>query len=153
MNLKHFTKEGNVYRMKTQETFATILIGGLLLVAFGSYYAEISTLPWVFLVLAILSAISIMTKKLTIDLDKREISAKIGLVKPAVIIPIDSIRNFELYSLSQGFVRTNTALNVYYINKSGKEKSAGIAQGFTLKAMQSILNEIEEILANEQSES
>lgn len=152
MNLKHFTKEGNVYSMKTQKTFAIILIGGLLLVTFATYYAEMPTLPWVFLVLAILSAISIISKKLTIDLDKKEIHAKIGLVKPAVIIPIDSIQNFELYSLSQGFIRTNTALNVYYINKNGKEKSAGIAQGFTLKAMQSILNEIEEILANEQSE-
>src|SRR5690554_3556564 len=114
MSLKHFTKEGNVYSMKTQKTFAIILIGGLLLVTFATYYAEMPTLPWVFLVLAILSAISIISKKLTIDLDKKEIYAKIGLVKPAVIIPIDSIQNFELYSLSQGFIRTNTALNVYY---------------------------------------
>src|SRR5690554_1429812 len=149
MNLKHFTKEGNVYSMKTQKTFAIILIGGLLLVTFATYYAEMPTLPWVFLVLAILSAISIISKKLTIDMNKKEIHAKVGLVKPAVVIPIDSIQNFELYSLSQNFIRTNTALNVYYINKKGKEKSSGIAQGFTTSAMQNILNEIEEILAND----
>ena|SRR5690554_1167319 len=151
MNLKHFTKEGNIYKMKVQKTFAIILIGGLLLVAYGSYYAEISTLPWVFFALAVLSAVAIASKKLEIDLDKGEIRSKIGLVKPAVVIPIDKIQNFELFSMSQNFIRTNTALNVYYINKNGKEKSAGIAQGFTLKAMQNILNEIEEILANEPS--
>src|SRR5690554_1774926 len=118
MNLKHFTKEGNVYSMKTQKTFAIILIGGLLLVTFATYYAEMPTLPWVFLVLAILSAISIISKKLTIDLDKKEIHAKIGLVKPAVIIPIDSIQNFELYSLSQGLDRKSTRLNSSHVRIS-----------------------------------
>jgi|SRR5690554_4820640 len=149
MNLKHFTKEGNVYTMKPQFGMAIILIGGLLLVAFGSYYADIMGLMWVMLALAVLSFLAIMTKKLTIDMNKKEIHAKVGLVKPAVVIPIDSIQNFELYSLSQNFIRTNTALNVYYINKKGKEKSSGIAQGFTTSAMQNILNEIEEILAND----
>lgn len=149
MNLKHFTKDGNVYSMKPQYGMAIIVIGGLLLVAFGSYYADIIGLMWVMLALAVLSFLAITSKKLSINMNKREIHAKVGLVKPATIIPIDKIQNFELYSLSQGFVRTNTALNVYYLNENGKEKSAGIAQGFTLSAMQSILNELEEILAND----
>lgn len=149
MNLKHFKKEGNVYTMKPQYAMAIILIGGLLLFAFGAYYAAIMGLMWVMLALAVLSFWAIRTKKLSIDKNKRVIYAKNGLVQPAVIISIDSIQNFELYSLSQNFIRTNTALNVYYRNENGKEKSVGIAQGFTLSAMQSILNEIEEILADD----
>ena len=150
MNLKHFTKNGNQYTMKIQYGSSVILIGGLFAVAFGAFYIDIPALMWTMLVLGILCIVAIASKKLTIDLDKRVISAKVGLVKPAVIIPFDSIQNFEMYSLSQGFVQTNTALNVYYLNEKGKEKSAGIAQGFTKSAMQSILNEVEDILAQDE---
>lgn len=76
---------------------------------------------------------------------KRTLDAKVGLAKPPVTISIDNIQRFELFTMSNNFFKTNAMLSAYYLDKNGKEKAIQIAQGFTVKAMQSILNEIEEI--------
>lgn len=146
MKLKHFKKERNVYHMKPQYSSSILLIFGLFLFAFGAYYAEIYGLMWVMLLLGILSFWATVIKKLSIDKDKRRIQAKVGLLKPSVSISIDAIQHFELFTMSNNLITTNAMLNVYYLNEDGKEKTIQLAQGFTVKAMQSILNELEDIL-------
>lgn len=46
-----------------------------------------------------------------------------------------------------GLITTNASLEVHYL-KNGKEKSLMVAQGFSKKGMQKLLNELEEILAS-----
>lgn len=149
MNLKHFKKEGSLYSMKPQYGSAILLILGLLLFAWGAYYVDIYGLMWVMLILGVLSFWAVATKKLNIDMNKKQLYAKVGLAKPPVTISVDRIQHFELFTISNNFLRTNAMLNAYYLDESGKEKSIQIAQGFTVKAMQSILNEMEEILGDE----
>ncbi len=144
--MKHFTQDGNLYKKKAQITVNIILVVGLLVIAYAGYYAKAPAMMWVFLGLAVFSFLGTITQRLVIDLDNRVISGKMALLKPSFRIPIDNIQNFELYSLSQNFIRTNTALNLYYINDKGKEKVTSIAQAFSMKPIQNILNEIEEIL-------
>lgn len=149
MHLKHFKQEGNLYEIKPQYGSSIILIVGLFLFAFGAYYVDIYGLMWAMLILGILSFWAIATKKLSIDMDKRSLYAKVGLAKPPVTISIESIQRFELFTMSNNFFKTNAVLSAYYIDENGTEKTIQIAQGFTVKTMQSILNEMEEIIGNE----
>ncbi|MDR2281766.1 MAG: hypothetical protein LBE37_01075 [Sphingobacterium sp.] len=147
MNLKHFKQEGSLlYEMKPQYGSSIILIAGLFAFAFVGYYVAIYGLMWVMLILGVLSFWAIATKKMSIDMDKRLLHAKVGLAKPQVTISIDSIQRFELFTMSNNFIKTNAMLSAYYLDESGKEKAIQIAQGFRVKAMQSILNEMEEII-------
>lgn len=149
MNLKHFKQQGSLYSMKPQYGSGILLITGLVLFAFGAYYVDIYGLMWVMLILVILCFWAIATKKLSIEMQKRELYAKVGIGKPALNISIDEIQRFELYTISNHFFKTNAMLSAYYLDENGKEKAIQIAQGFTVKSMQSILNEIEEIIGNE----
>lgn len=149
MKLKQFTQDGNLFKMKPLYGFNLILTGGLLLFAFLGYYADLPGLMWTILALAVLSFVSVSRKKLWIDINKKEIYVKSALIAPERTIPIDRIQNFELHTVSQYFIRTNASLNVYYIDQNGNEKLTGLAPGFTVSAIQNILNEIEDILANE----
>ncbi len=149
MNLKHFKQEGKLFEMKTQYGSNIVLVTGLFLCAFGAYYVAIYGLMWIMFILGILSFWAIATKKLKIDMHKRTLDAKVGLAKPPVTISIDNIQHFELFTMSNNFFKTNAMLSAYYLDENGKEKAMQIAQGFTVKAMQSILNEIEEIISNE----
>lgn len=150
MDLKYFTKEGNVYKKKAQFSYAIILTLAFLLFAYGGYHIKLPTLMWICLGLAAFVPFSIMSQYLEIDTSQKVIKGKTALLRPSFCIAFDNIQNFELYSLSHNFIRTNTALHVYYINEKGKEKMTALAQGFTMKAMQNTLNEIEDILAHEQ---
>lgn len=149
MNLKHFKQEGNLYSMKPQYGSSIILITGLFLFAFVAYYTDIYGLMWAMIILGILSFWAIATKKMSIDTNKRELYAKVGLINPSVTIPVDNIQRFELLTISNFFLKTNAILSAYYLDDNQKEKSIQIAQGFTVKTMQSILNEIEEIIDDE----
>ncbi len=153
MNLKHFIKEGNTYKMKPQYGSNLVLVVGLFAVAVLGYWLDIVVLTWMMAIFGVLSILAISQKKLFIDMNNREIQAKVGLAKPEAVIAIDSIRNFELYTVSNNLVKTNTMLNVYYLDKNGKEQSILVAQGFTTSAMQSIINEIEDILDNDSTKS
>lgn len=149
MNLKHFIQEGNLYKMKPQYGSSIVLIIGLFLLAFGAYYVDSYGFMWIMLILGALSFWAIATKKLCIDMAARSLYAKVGLAKPPVTISIDSIQRFELFTMSNNFFKTNTSLSAYFLDENGKEKNIQIAQGFTVKGMQSILNEMEEIIADE----
>lgn len=150
MNLKYFTKTGNIYKMKPQEKFNLILIIAIFVFAFLGYYAKLPIAMWLFLILGILALLSIKSKRLIIDLDQRLIIGKTALAVPEKRIPLDDIKTFEMTTVSTNLVRTNTSLQVYYI-EDGKEKSMMIAQGFTKTAMQNIYNELQDILENDRN--
>ncbi|UIR57098.1 hypothetical protein LZQ00_04615 [Sphingobacterium sp. SRCM116780] len=143
--LKHFTQEGHVYKLKPQYVFNSIFITLLLLVAALGAYMQEPMMMWIPLIVAILAGISMFNKSLIIDMNNKEIRVRKGLIPIAATIPITDIQNFELFAMKQLLITTNTMLNVYYL-KNEKRKSANLAQGFTKKAMQNILNEIQEII-------
>ncbi|WP_300596243.1 hypothetical protein [Niabella sp.] len=147
-SLKHFTAEGNVYKMKPSYLLPITLIVILPLLSYlilreGKY----PVIGWIVLVMAILGFSGMISRSLVIDLNTREIRAKAALLRPAVRIPLADFQNFELHQLKQGLFTTNTSLNICYL-KDGKTKRALIAQGVTTRAMQRILNEIDEIISN-----
>lgn len=143
--LKYFTRNGNVFTMKKEYGFGLIIVAGLSAAAVWGYFAHLPDMIWVFGILALLCFLSIFLKKVVIDLNSKEIITKNGLVNPAVHIPLSDFQNFELVRTQQYWVTINTSLNIRYL-RNGKEKYAIVAQGFTSKAMQRILNEITEIL-------
>ncbi|MBC9909892.1 EbsA family protein [Chitinophaga varians] len=135
--------------MKPQYGFSIFVILLALALAFLGFYIKSPWVMWLFLALAVIFILSAFTKSLVVDMDQKVINVKMALIKPAYTIPIADIQQFELYSLRTNFITTNTTLNVYYL-KDGKEKSASLAQGITKRAMQNILNDIEEIIANDE---
>jgi hypothetical protein len=143
--LRYFRREGNKYVMKKQYGFGlivTLLLGGIAIVGFLNNKNGVT---WFFGVLAVLFLISFLLKHVIIDIDKNVISIKNALIAPAAVIPLSDIQNFELVSVRQYLITTNTFLNIYY-RKGEKEKGAIVSQGFTAKAMQNLANEIDEIL-------
>ncbi|SDC48106.1 hypothetical protein [Niabella drilacis] len=147
-SFKHFTADGNVYKMKHSYFLPIALI---LILPFFSYFifreGKYPLIGWLLLALAILGFSGLISRSLVIDLNALEIRAKTALLRPAVCIPLDHFQSFELHQLKQGFFTTNTSLNICYL-KDGKTKRALIAQGITTRAMQHILNEIDEIISN-----
>ena len=151
MELKNFTKNGNQYIMKKQYAFGLIVSFGMAAFAIVGIWINEIIMVWIFGILAVLCFISIWMKHVVIDLDKNEITVKVGLINPVVCIPLKDFVNFELVRITQYLITTNTCLNVYYL-KNGEEKAAMIAQGFTKKSMQNLVNEIDEIMSlNEHS--
>ena len=145
MELQHFTKNGNQYIMKKQYIFGLIVSFGMAAFAIVGIWINEIIMVCIFGVLAVLCFISIWIKHVVIDLDKNEITVKVGLINPVVHIPLKDFLNFELVRITQYLITTNTCLNVYYL-KNGEEKAAMIAQGFTKRSMQNLVNEIDEIM-------
>lgn len=143
--MEYFVKNGNVYKMKPQYSVSITIIVALFAFAFIGYWVNLPALMWIFLVLGIFSVASMLQKKVIIDTNKQTILFKPALVQPVVEIPFSAIQNFELHASSINFIQTNTSLNVLYV-QDGKEKIGLIAQGFTKKSMQRILNELEDII-------
>lgn len=143
--MKYFTKNGNQYTMKRQSGFSLIVIVILAAASVAGVYANKPALTWCCGVLTILFALAVLLKRVVIDIDQQEIFLKSGLLAPACTIHFSDFVNFELASVKQSFITVNASLSIVYI-KNGKEKKAGIAEGFTVRAMQNVLNEIEEII-------
>jgi hypothetical protein len=143
--LKYFTRSGNQYTMKRQYGFSLIVIVVLAGAAIAGMYNNMPELMWICGVLTILFVLAIMLKKVVIDMDQRQIFLKSGLFQAGANIRFEDILHFQLASVKQNFITINTSLNVLYV-KDGKEKSLGIAEGFTVGVMQRVLNEIEEIM-------
>ncbi len=148
--MKHFTKDGSLYIMKPQYVFNSILMTLILGLSVVGLYIKTPMMTYICLGIAIIVGISLWTKKLSIDTSRREITGKSGLVNPYFTIPFNDIQNFELLTTSHNFIKTNTSLQVYYLKK-GKVKCVTIAQGITSRAMQSILNDIDDIIGDEDS--
>lgn len=143
--LQYFTKNENQYIMKREYGFALIISLALAVFAGAGIWIKEMAMFWIFGVLSVLCLISIWSKQVIIDLDRKEIIVKMGLIGKPFPIPFQDFQNFELVRLKQYLLTTNTSLNIYYL-KDGKEKCAMIAQGFTSKAMQNLANEIDEII-------
>jgi hypothetical protein len=143
--LKKFEKSGNQFVMKKQYGFGLLVVIGMLAFTIGGIYYKNTAVIWIFGILTILCFISIWTQSFIIDLDKNAFIIKNGLINKPVEIPVADFVNFELVKVKQNLITTNVSLNLYYI-KNEKEKCTGIAQGFTTRSMQKLMNEINAIL-------
>lgn len=143
--LQKFTKNGNQYVMKRQYGFGLIVVFGMAAFAFGGVLISNTAMIWIFGILTILCLISVFINHVVIDMDQKEILIKNALIIPPVRIPLSDFVNFEVVRTTQYFVTINVSLNLYYI-KNGKEQCSGVAQGFTARSMQNLLNEIQEII-------
>jgi hypothetical protein len=144
-NIKNFRKERNRYFLKRQYVFTMIIVLGLTVMAGLGYQSDNKAMLWIFGVLAVLCLLSVFTERMVIDMDQQAMFIKRGLIKSEVRIPFSDITNYQLSRVIYIFVPVNTSLNVEYIS-SEKIRFAIVAQGFSKRAMQSILNDIEEII-------
>lgn len=143
--LTKFEKSGNQFVMKRQYGFGLLVVIGMLAFTIGGIYYKNTAVIWIFGILTILCLISIWAQSFIIDLDKNAFIIKNGLINKPVEIPVADFVNFELVKVKQNLITTNVSLNLYYI-KNDKEKCTGIAQGFTTRSMQKLMNEINAIL-------
>lgn len=143
--LKYFTRHGNVYTMKRQNGFSLVVIVGMATAAIAGVYTHLPAVTWICSVLTILFVLAILLRKVEIDMDQRQLFLKSGLLRSGIHIPFEDFIHFQLASVKQNFITVNTSLNILYM-KNGKEQSQAIAEGFTIGAMQRVLNEIEEII-------
>lgn len=143
--LKKFEKNGNQFIMKRQYGFGLLVLIGMLAFMIGGIYYKNIAVILSFAVLTIICFIAIWAQSFIIDLDKEEFIIKNGLINKPLQIPLANFLNFELVKIKQNFITTNVSLNLYYI-KENKQKCTGIAQGFTTRSMQQLINEINEIL-------
>lgn len=143
--LHKFTKNGQLYAMKRQYGFSLIVVLGMAAFAFAGVILKNAAMIWIFGILTIICLISVFVNYVQIDMGRKIISIKNGLIIPPVQIPLSDFVNFEVVRTTQYFVTINVSLNLYYM-KNGKEQCSGVAQGFTARSMQNLLNEIQEIL-------
>ncbi|MBB1138148.1 hypothetical protein [Myroides sp. WP-1] len=144
--MKYFVQQGDCYVMKPQYNLAILVFSGLLGFAYASYLVEFTLLAISILIVAVLTLWSFISKKIYVDIKRKYIYAKIGFIHPTAQIPLDKIVHFEFHILSQNLIRTNAELVLRY-SIPGGEKTVLIAQGFTKSTMESILNELQEIIA------
>jgi hypothetical protein len=147
--LQKFTKKGNQYVMKRQYGFGLIIVFGMAALAFAGIWLKKPVMIWIFGILTVLCLISLFINHVVLDMNRKVILIKNGLIIPPVQIPLSDFVNFELVRIKQYFVTINVSLNLYYL-KNGKEQCTGIAQGFTTRAMQNLLNEIHEIIKTDE---
>ncbi|OXA83180.1 hypothetical protein [Flavobacterium hercynium] len=142
---KKFTKAGNLYTLKRQFGFSIIVVALFLVFAYICFTSKMSMFGWGLIAVSAFCAIAFWLQHFSIDMDDKVMTAKMGLIKKTVYIPLTDIRNFRVVKISHNFIRTNVILNVSYV-EDGKEKVTGITQAFTVRAIQNTINEIEEII-------
>lgn len=148
---KKFTRDRNLFVMKRQYGFGLIVVLGMAAFTVGGIWYKNTAMIWIFGILTVLCFISIWQQTFTIDLDKKEFNIKNGLINKPVQIPFTDFVNFEMVKIRHNFITTNVSLNLYYI-KGDKEKCTGIAQSFSTRSLQILINEINEIISqNEHS--
>jgi len=145
--MKNFTKEGNVYTLNKQYGLFVPLIGFfLLLTILGFVKIPESTFKWWMLGITTLLTLSFYVGFLTIDMDQQEFRTRVSLFSGVKVLPLSDLEGFTIHKLKQmGFITTNVTLLANY-SKNGKNKELKLAQHFYTKPIQSILNEIHEII-------
>lgn len=143
--MKYFTQNGNQYTMKRQMGFSLVVIIAMGAAAIAGLFVNKPALTWICGIMTILFILAVALKRVVIDMDRKEIYIKNGLFAPGFSIQFTDFISFQLASVRQSFITTNASLNILY-TKNGKEKTAGIAEGFTVRGMQQVLNEVEEIM-------
>ncbi|WP_293939875.1 hypothetical protein [Sphingobacterium sp. UBA5996] len=141
--IKNFKKDGNRYILKRQYGFGILIVAGLTVLAWFGYTSNNAAMMWIFGIFAALCFLSIYTERMVIDLDEKALFIKRGL-KAETCIPFSDIAHYQMSRLIYIFIPVNTSLNVRYFS-AGEEKFAIVAQGLSKRAMQDILNDIEEI--------
>jgi hypothetical protein len=148
---KKFTREGNLFVMKRQYGFGLIIVLAMAAFTIGGIWYKNTAMIWIFGILTILCFISIWQQNFNIDLDKEEFNVKNGLINKPIEIPFTDFVNFEMVKIRHNFITTNVSLNLYY-RRDNKEKCIGIAQSFSTRSLQILINEINEIISqNEHS--
>ncbi len=149
--MKNFIKEENLYTLKRQYSLIVPLLGtffGLALVGFLKIPE--SSFKWWMLGIGILLAIAYARRSLVIDMDKREIRVVMGLFHPVRTIPLEQLQGFTVHRLKyMGFITINVSLIADYYNEEGKPKELGLAESFFKRPIQSILNDIHEVIYDE----
>jgi hypothetical protein len=142
---RYFTEQGNQYSMKRRYGYALIISIIFALCGFGGYVAHMPVVMWMAAGVTVLFLVSIGRESTVIDLTQREMVLTKGLLARKTIVPLDAILHFEMVRVTHTLITVNTSLNVWY-SRDGKEKVAMVSNGITRRAMQNLLNEIEEIL-------
>lgn len=151
MDLKHFRQDGRIYKIKPNYIFPTVIIIGLILLSALFYVVDFQLMIWIFLSLAILVFLGFRSEIFEIDPISKTITRKQGLVRPKSIVSFDDIIEFEMISTAHTFIRTNSALVLYYHTADGNEKMLDLYQGFTKRVIQEVLNDIEKIIEDERN--
>lgn len=142
---RYFIEQGDRYVMKRRYGFALVISIGLAFCGFGGYVADMPVVMWISVVIALLCLVSIWAESMVIDTAKKEIVVTRGLIARQTTIPLADIRHFEMARMTHYLITVNTSLNVWYI-RDNKDKVAMISNGVTVRAMQNLLNEIDEII-------
>ncbi|MGG5210620.1 hypothetical protein ACQWU4_16970 [Chryseobacterium sp. MIQD13] len=148
--LKNFKRTGNEYRLTSSKGFNIALCSFILVLSgIGFVKAPESSFKWWMLGLAIVLILSLAVSYCIIDMDKKEIRIKIGLLGGSRTIPITDLQGFTIHKIKHwGVLTINVSLIANY-SKKGKQKEVRIAQRLFTRPIQSILNDIDEILGDE----
>ncbi len=131
--------------MKRQLGFGLGIAVGCAVMAVIGMVTGLSGMTWVFGILALICGAAALTERVEIDTERREIRVKKGLLKPPVVIPFAQIMGFNIGRLIY-VIPVNVSLAVKYIS-DGREHTALVGQGLTMRAMEQLLQEVETIVA------
>ncbi len=146
--MKNFERIGNEYKMKPQLGTYVPLIGIFsIIMIVGFVKLPESSFKWWMLGILVILIISLLRSYFIIDMDRREMRVRKGLVGREVTVPIDRLEGFTIHKLKQyGLITISVSLIARYRNENGKEKRVQLAQSYFTKPIQRICNEIEEII-------
>ncbi|MBT1712184.1 hypothetical protein KK062_28340 [Fulvivirgaceae bacterium PWU5] len=142
---RYFTEQRNQYVMNRRYGFALFISIILAVSGFGGYVGNMPWVMWMAAGVTMLFLVSIGRESTVIDLAQREMVLTKGLFARKTIVPLDAILQFEMVRVTHTLITVNTSLNVWY-SRDGKPKVAMVCNGITRRAMQNLLNEIEEII-------
>lgn len=147
---KNFKRTGNQYKLTSSNSFNITLCSiVVLLSAAGFVKIPESSFKWWMLGLAALLILSVMASYCIIDMDKKEIRIRIGFLGGSRTIPLADLQGFTIYKIKYwGILTINVKLIAHY-TKNGKDREAAIAQRIFTRPIQSILNDMEEIIGDE----
>lgn len=149
--MKNFERNGNEYKMKPQLGTYMPMLGIFITIGLVSFikFPE-SILKWWMLGIVVILMISLLRAYFIIDMDRREMRVRKGLLGKEVTIPLESLQGFSIHKLKQyGFITVNVSLIARYKNENGKEKKAQLAQAYFTNTIQRILNDIDEIIVED----
>lgn len=149
--MKNFERNGNEYKMKPQLGTYVPLVGIFsIMVLVGFIKMPESSFKWWMLGIVVILMISLLRAYFIIDMDNREIRTRKGLLGKEVTIPLESLQGFSIHKLKQyGFITINVALIARYKDENGKEKKVQLAQSYFTKPINRIINDIDEIIAED----
>ncbi|APU96353.1 hypothetical protein BV902_08320 [Sphingobacterium sp. B29] len=149
--MKNFERNGNEYKMKPQLGTYVPLVGIFSIMALvGFIKMPDSSFKWWMLGIVVILMISLLRAYFIIDMDNREIRTRKGLLGKEVTIPLESLQGFSIHKLKQyGFITINVALIARYKDENGKEKKVQLAQSYFTKPINRIINDIDEIIAED----